>query len=358
MKKIVLVMLGLLFLFGSASAYQVNIETPDTLTVGKPLIVTGTTTFGTGTPIDVDLYLQFTTSTPVAHKTAYVKSDMTFRVIFDTTNLKKGVYKVEVPVNGHGDSVTTKLVNLVDRSDEISLTSPAHQPYTGKLSVAGIMSTNINSGVQIEVFDADNNPVFGPQYVNTNSNGMFSADVPITQAGDYEVSFTDSKGYIGSRVISVVGAATVTYTPTSITTTQQVVSAHGKASRDNPAYFVVRPNSGLLTLRTSSSIDWVIEYVDDRGILHMINEQGAMNPEKILLTGKGKPIYIKVYPYKSSVNSEAFLYAENANTVSLSPTVPAVFGTPTPDETQHAPVSPLMGLLAAGITGYWWYRRI
>ena len=38
MKKIVLVVIGLLFLSGSASAFLVNIETRDTLTGGKPLI--------------------------------------------------------------------------------------------------------------------------------------------------------------------------------------------------------------------------------------------------------------------------------------------------------------------------------
>jgi len=358
MKKIVLVLMGLVFLSGSVSAYQVNIEAPDTLTVGKPLIVNGTTTYGIGTPIDVVLYKQLTTSTWVDRKITYVQSDRTFRVIFDTTNLKKGAYKVEVPVDGQGDSVTMRLVNLVDRSDEISLTSPVLQPYSGKLYVAGSVSTDINSGVQIAVFDSDDIPVFGPHYVNTNSHGMFSADVPISQPGDYEVSFTDSSGYIGSRIFSVVGGATVTSVPTSVTTTLPVLSAHGRASRDNPVYFIVRPASGTLTLRTSSSIDWVLEYVDDRGVLHMVNEQGETNPEKIQLTGKGKTVYIKVYPYKSSVNSEAFLYTENANAVSVSPTVPAVFGTPIPSETPHSPISPLVGILAAGLAGYCWYRRV
>ena len=36
MKKIVLVVIGLLFLSGSASAFQVNIETRDTLTEKSP----------------------------------------------------------------------------------------------------------------------------------------------------------------------------------------------------------------------------------------------------------------------------------------------------------------------------------
>jgi hypothetical protein len=358
MKKTVLVVLGLLFLSGSVTAYQVNIEAPDTLTVGKPLIVTGTTTYGIGTPIDVVLYKQVTTSTWVDRKIAYVQSDRTFRVIFDTTELKKGAYKVEVPVDGQGNSVTMRLVNLVDRSDEISLTSPVLQPYTGKLYIAGTVSTDINSGVQIAVFDSDNIPVFGPQYVNTNSNGIFSADVPITQPGEYEVSFTDSNGYIGQRVISVVGETIVTTTLTGVATTPPVLSAHGRASRDKPVYFIVRPTSGILTMYTSSSIDWVIEYVDERGILHMINEQGEAKPEKIQLSGVGKLVYIKVYPYKSSVNSEAFLYAENANAVSVSPTVPAVFGSHTPAATQNSPVSPLGGILAAGFAGYWWFRRV
>jgi hypothetical protein len=358
MKKIVLVLMGLVFLSGSVSAYQVNIEAPDTLTVGKPLIVNGTTTYGIGTPIDVVLYKQVTTSTWVDRKIAYVQSDRTFRVIFDTTDLKKGAYKVEVPVDGQGDSVTMRLVNLVDRSDEISLTSPVLQPYSGKLYVAGSVSTDINSGIQIAVFDSDDIPVFGPHYVNTNSHGMFSADVPISQPGDYEVSFTDSSGYIGSRIFSVAGETAVTIVPTRVATTLPVLSAHGKASRNNPVYFIVRPASGSLTLYTSSSIDWVIEYIDEQGIVHMVNEQGEANPEKIQLIGKGKPVFIKVYPYKSSVNSEAFLYAENAIAVSVSPTVPAVFGTPAPAETQHSPVLPLVGILATGLAGYCWYRRV
>ncbi len=49
------------------------------LPVGKPLIVTGTTTFGIGTPIDVVLYYQLTTTTEIKRKIVYVQSDHTFR---------------------------------------------------------------------------------------------------------------------------------------------------------------------------------------------------------------------------------------------------------------------------------------
>ena len=92
MKKIVLLVLGFFILVSSASAYQVYIYAPDTLTVGEPLVVNGTTTFGIGTPIDVVLYHQVTTSTEIKRVIAYVQSDKTFRVVFDTTLLPVGLY--------------------------------------------------------------------------------------------------------------------------------------------------------------------------------------------------------------------------------------------------------------------------
>ncbi|MEN6442829.1 MAG: hypothetical protein ABFC71_03650 [Methanoregula sp.] len=352
MNKLVLLVMGLLFCTGNVSAYQVVIQAPDTLTVGEPLLVSGTTTFGIGTPIDVVLSYQLTTSTEVSRKIAYVMSDKTFRVVFDTTDLKKGVYKVEVPTNGMGDSVTMRLVNLVDRSDEIHLSSQTTQSFNGKLYVTGTLSTDASSGVQIEVIGPDGSHIFGPMYINTNYQGSFSADIPITQSGDYEVSFTDAQGYVGKRIITVI-STDATIAPPTAATTAGVHSAHVKASRDNPAYFVVRPGTGSFKVYTSSSIDWVIEYVDTASVLHMINDHGELNPEEIMVKSNGKAVYFKIYPYKYSVTGEVFLYAENVNSVSVSPTVPAVFGTMSqiPAETPASPVSPVLCLFAAGIIG-------
>ena len=127
MKKIVLLVMGLLFLPVIALAYQVNIDAPDTLTVGKPLVVTGVTTFPPGMSVDVVLYYQLTTTTEIKRQVVGVRPDKTFKVVFDTTGLKTGTYKVEVPVNGMGDSVTMRLVQIVDRSEEIQMDSP-HTP--------------------------------------------------------------------------------------------------------------------------------------------------------------------------------------------------------------------------------------
>lgn len=350
MKKIVLLVLGLLFLSGCASAYRVNIDAPDTLSVGKPLIVNGTTTFGIGTPIDVVLYFQLTTTTEIKRKIAYVQSDYTFRTVFDTTGLKTGTYKVEVPTNGMGDSVSMRVVNLVDRSDEIQLTSPTTQNFNGRISLAGMIKGDENSGVQVEVIGPVYQVIFGPRYINTDYQGNFATEIPITEPGDYEVSFTDAKGYIGKRTITVTGLQPLV--SSTLPTTVSVVTAHTKSSRDTPAYFIITASTGPVVIHTSSSIDWIIEYIDEKGAVQLVNEQGEQYPERFTLLSKGKMMYIKVYPVKYSVNNEVFVYADNANSIVVSPTVPQPFvltASPSPTDTPKTVMMPLLGIVAVSM---------
>jgi hypothetical protein len=359
MKKIVLLLIGLLFLPVLATAYQVNIDAPESLTVGKPLVVTGETTFGVGTPIDVVLYYQLTTTTEVKRKIVYIQPDKTFKAIFDTTGLKTGLYKVEVPTNGMGgDSVTMRVIQLVDRTDSIHISSSLIQPYSGKMYIAGTITGGENSGIQVEVVGPGNEVIFGPRYVNTNYAGDFSVEVPVTETGEFEVSFTDSKGYIGAKTFTILGTPSVSESPAlgitpATTPTVPVISAHAPSSRDRPAFFIVKPGTGLMSLYTSSSTDWVIEYVDENGAHHTVNAQGDQVAEKVALAGKGKTLYFKIYPQKASVMTEAFLYGQNVNAVTVSPNIPSVFttqDTPVPAETQVATLIPLIGILAVGIT--------
>lgn len=354
MKKIVLLLIGLLFLSVSVSAYQINIDAPDSLAVGKPLVVTGTTTLGVGTPIDVVLYHQLTTTSEVKRIPVYVRSDKTFRVVFDTTVLKPGTYKVEVPSPSSGDSISMRLVTLFDRTEDIRISSPLNLSYTGRISVAGEIKGAENSGVQIEVLDPYGLVVFGPQYISTDNAARFSAEIPLAEPGTYEISFTDAKGYIGSRSITSVSQSSGVQPESPATaemTRTVVISAHAQSSRDTPAYFIVKTGTGPVTLYTSKSPDWVIEYIDDNGVLHMENDQGEQTPERALFQGKGKTVYVKVYPYRYSVTGDVFLYGENVNSVVVSPTTPASFAaaeTPT-TSAQESPVMPAVGVVALGV---------
>jgi hypothetical protein len=352
MKKIVLLVMGLLFLSGIGSAYQVNIDAPDSLPVGKPLIVNGTTTFGIGTPIDVVLYYQLTTTTEIKRKIVYVQSDRTFRAVFDTTGLKTGMYKVEVPTNGAGESVNMRVVYLFDRSDDIHLSSPISQNFNGKLTIAGMIKGDENSGVQIEVFGPSDDVVFGPRFINTDYQGNFAIDVPIPEPGGYEVSFTDARGYVGKRIFTVTSQQYQPLGTSPTPTTMSIVSAHAKSSIDNPVYFAIKTGNGKVNIHTSSSIDWVMEYVDDKGTINIVNDEGEQNPEKVQVMGKGKTVYFKVYPKKTSVNSEVFLYAENAASIVVSPAVPAPFAAIIPQitDTPKSPLLPLLVVVSLGIS--------
>jgi hypothetical protein len=353
MKKIVLLVIGLLFLPVLAAAYQVNIDAPESLTVGKPLVVTGTTTFGIGTPIDVVLYHQLTTTTEVKRKIVYIQPDKTFKAVFDTTGLVTGTYKVEVPTNGMGDSTTMRVVQLVDRSDSIHISSALTQSFSGKMLVAGTILGGENSGIQVEVAGPDNEIIFGPRYINTNYVGDFSVDVPVTGTGNYEVSFTDAKGYIGAKTFTILGEPSVSGILTATTTSAvQIISAHIRASQDDPAYFTVKTGTGPVSLYTSSSVDWVIEYAEGAGDHITINNQGEQNSERAEINGKGKTLYVKIYPKKASVSSEVFLYGQNVNSITLSPDIPSVFAPAIPPSSTETPQSPaisLMGIVAMGI---------
>jgi len=353
MKKIVLLAMGVLLLVSGAAAYQVYIYAPDTITVGKPLVVNGTTTFGIGTPIDVVLYHLVTTSTEVKRKIAYVQSDKSFRVVFDTTHLPPGLYKVEVPASGSGESISMRQIRLIDRSDEIVLTSQTTQALSAKMKISGKISGDENAGVQIAVIGPDNAVIYGPVYVSTDSVGAFDATVPISHIGDYEVSFTDSQGFIGTRTIHIVGGSETVAMATTATSPVQA-SAHGKTSRDDPIYFVVQPaGEGPVSVSTSSSVDWVVEYVDEAGDLHTVNDQGEVTAEEIVVNGTTQPLYFKVYPYKYSVSSIVYLYADNANSVVVSQTVPAAFAGAalSPSQTQKSPLPVACSIAAACLVG-------
>jgi hypothetical protein len=267
------------------------------------------------------------------------------------------MYKVEVPTNGMGDSTNMRVVYLVDRADDIQLTSPSNQNYNGKILISGSIKGDENSGVQIEVIGPDNFVVFGPRFINTNYQGTFTTEVPISEPGEFEVSFTDARGYVGKRIITVKGQQSLTSAPSPAPTTVSVVSAHTKSSRDNPAYFAIKTGFGQVTIHTSSSIDWVIEYIDEKGVIQVVNGQGEQYPEQFQIQGNGKTVFLKVYPVKYSVNSEVFLYAENAISVTVLSTVPEPFAAKAQTMQTSAPDSPLyptfvviaLGIAAMGI---------
>ncbi|MBP1927823.1 5-hydroxyisourate hydrolase-like protein (transthyretin family) [Methanolinea mesophila] len=354
--KISLIIIAVLLLVVPAMAYEIIIDAPTSLPKGQPLVVNGTTTLPPGVSVDIVLYRSQYTSEELSRQTVTIQADKVFTVIFDTKNLEKGQYKVEVPVatgtgiSYLGDSVTMRVVQITDRTDEIVIKSPMKQENTGVLSVRGSITGLGNSGVQISVIGPDETTVFGPQYIKTGEDGSFSQNVPITKEGTYEVSFTDAKGYIGTVTFTVYEKTVATTIPTTVPTSAPALSATTTSSYDNPAYFLVTTGTGPVKVYTSSGVDWVIEYPDPSGVVQKVNLMGQLEGESVTLQGIGDTVPIKVYPYRMSDQGIVTLSAEGATAVVVATGVPATFE-PTASPTTQSPLPLPLILVALGACG-------
>ena len=201
MKRIAwLTLLAAMLLVSAASAAYVEINAPKTVYVGDPLKVTGTTIVGgltkpslnPGFSTDVVLYSVKHTKSEVDRKTIIVQEDGSFSATFETEGLAAGDYTVEIidpepPNTFGGSSKTLQFLKLVDRSGDVTITSPLVQEFDGSLDITGAIAGIGGAGVRIQV-ERDGTTVYGPEYIRTGADGAFSATVPVSGAGTYRVS--------------------------------------------------------------------------------------------------------------------------------------------------------------------------
>ncbi|WP_214019845.1 hypothetical protein [Methanoculleus sp.] len=351
MKRIAwLTLIAAMMLVGTASAAYVSISAPQTVYVGDPLKVTGTTvveglpkpSLDPGFSTEIILYRAQYAKHEVGRQTIVVQEDGAFSATFETEGLEAGTYSVELvdptQTTFGSSSKTQRTVTLVDRSGSIRIDSPLNQDFDGTLDLRGSIGEIGDTGVRILV-EHDGTTVYGPKYIATDKDGAFSVAVPISAGGTYEVTFSDNKGYIGAQEFVVTG------TP-GPTATQAMISASSPATRSAPAYFEVDTRSGTVTIATSAGIDWVIEYIDEDDILRKVNNKGMLEAETVEVAARGGPVYVKVYPMSYNDSGTVQVSASNADSVRVSQTAPGLFGDATPTPAQAAPVPAALALLA------------
>jgi len=178
MKKIILISLLLCILCaGTASAYQLYLTCPASVQAGQTLECTVDSNFPAGTSFDLVLYQMMYTPTVLARQSVTIQENhATQYKLFDTSNLKGGQYKMECQLTSadesklSSDSVTSQLVQIIDRSSEITITSPTTQPLNDALQINGSIAKKGNDGVEIEVRGHYTGRVFGPQYIPTTND--------------------------------------------------------------------------------------------------------------------------------------------------------------------------------------------
>jgi hypothetical protein len=358
MKRVVLPLICLLCLFflaGPASAAFVKIEAPDTVNAGQTLEVTGTTTsLKPGYTFDVILYdLTYGTKSVVDTKQVIVQDDGNFTVEFNTDGLRSGSYSVEVSTKGEdvfgGSSKKIKMFTVVNRSKDLTITSPSTQEFDGTLRVAGEIKDYTDGGVRLTVTGSGKKMVYGPTWITTTMQGAFSEKVPITTGGRYVVEVMDNSSYTWKTDFTVTGGI-VTDTPTPVASevqpTGSIYSASAPASREAPAYFAVETKGGEVTIATSSGTDWVMEYIDTDGTKTLVNEQGASAPESVTFEADAGTVYVKVSPQLYTDEGTVTVTAENVRSVAADLTVAEKFGDAVPEPTTQSPL-PLWPVFAA-----------
>ncbi len=402
---------------GTVSAYYLTLDAPAEVRVSQPITVTGTTNVPPPDKIDVVLSLSSNIPVEKARQSIAIteKGDTSFNVTFQTTGYEKGNYKVEALSQTLRDfsagSRNLRVVKLTDRSDIIRFSSPLFQDFDGTMEIETRIQGYEDNAIQMEV-EKGNTSVFGPESVPV-SRGLMKYELPIKEPGAYEITFTDSRGFIGTYTVQVgeekesstaaptpaetaaptvhetdtttpaktSGSPAVTTEPTkstpSLTPSEtkapvnttgdkpiqvEGVSSTAPASRDSPAYFLVSVKQSPVTISTSSDEDWVMEYKTAPGSAGVkVNDKGKGSPEQATITDSTKEVYLKVYPYSYKSSDDVTITASNAASVGLSDTAAQAFGAPPRYGNSNASgekksPAPLAGVVL-GLAGAAWLLR-
>jgi hypothetical protein len=233
MKRILLIALCFVSIVGTATAYGLYIDCPASIQVGLPLKCSIDSNLPAGNTFDLVMYRSQYTATELSRQSVTIQEDKKIQYrLFETEGLPGGTYKIEVQNLKRGeeglssDSVTYKIVKVIDRTNEITITAPVTQTLEEALRIEGSIDKLGNEGVQIEVRGPEGR-IFGPSYIGTkedikNNAGVFTYRVAVSNPGTYEVSFSDPKGYIGIKTFEV--AEPPTPEPTTVATTVPVTT--------------------------------------------------------------------------------------------------------------------------------------
>ncbi len=365
--RILLLAAGLLVLLccaGTVSAATFEFITPDSQTsmvkisAGTPLVVEyQTDAILAGTTKRIIITSNSGSSGTVASTSAVVQSDGRFGATFDTTGMKTGMYTVKIQDSEEdfGTKRTWFNVQLVDRTGELTSTSPRVQYSTDEVLVAGKASETGSRGVELTMYEGtttDGRVVYGPTWVGTNENGQFSETLPATGAGVYQVVVKDRDGYIGLLTYTLMsGSATVTSTTTATPTSSgMTLTANAEASYDSPAYFAVTTGTGTATITAFRGVDWTVEYTVNNGAVVKINEKDENADETITITTSDATVYLKVYPTNEGASGTVYLTATNVLSFAEEPALADSFGTGAGPNATQSPVGAVVaviGVLAA-----------
>jgi hypothetical protein len=340
---LVVIMLGLC---SCASAYYLNIDAPSNLRVGEDIYFEGST--NTPSPDVIDIVFSRVSTGPIEIDRISIpiedRTETIFNGTFSTSGLEAGRYRIEgisgSKRNFSGDSRILRVVTLEDRTNDVAFTSQREQWIPDVLTIAGSIRDFKDTSVTFEL-RMDGEMVFGPASVPV-SHGRFDYTIPVSELGTYMLSIFDYRGLIGEyefvlraqhggaavsqeeivrptvqpiQTEPVVSTETSSQTPTAAATimatsvstpvpveeTSADIQYHARLSRAEAGFYTFKPSDDIVTITTSTGVDWAIEYIDPiTQSKHRVNDADAHNAESVTISTGGSLVYVKIYPYSFS----------------------------------------------------------
>lgn len=325
MKRIAYILLIIMALITSASAYSFTFDVPSKVNRGEDIYIDGSSNLPAGTTMQLALYEQKTSIRELERNSITIQDEGDWSTVFKTSDYSAGTYKIEVPpkytLDLGSSSVIYRMFEIIDRSLEIIITSPLEQEYTGHLDISGKSTTRGDAGIQLLV-EGPYGIVFPKQWISTDKLGIFSESVAIETGGSFDASFYDNKGLVASVNFKVEPNPVKSQQSATVTPTESsqgnVMQAQTFASAPSPAYFSVKTSPGILDIYTSSGKDWIICYVGEDMAEFTVNSNGADSAEKVTIPVEGGMVYVKIYPAEESESGYVTLYAKGASSITVS----------------------------------------
>jgi len=370
----------ILGLCSCASGYYLYIDAPSNIRVGEEIYFEGSTNTPppdiihivfsqiSGSPIEIDRI-----SIPIDER-----GETTFNGTFNTRGLEAGRYRIEgVPDSKRsfsGDSRLLRVVTLEDRSNEISLTSQREQWLSDILKVTGTIRNFRERSLTFEL-KKDGERVFGPSQVPV-SHGQFDYNIPVSEPGTYMLLISDHRGLIGeyqyglqaenerntifqeeivrptaepiqterpdldtevpTPMPTTESTSVPADVPTAIATMTSTINEevtdfqyHARLSRADAGFYMIEPSDEIVTITTTTGVDWVIEYIDPiTQSKHRVNDADAHTAEFVTISTGGLPFYVKIYPYSFSEVADITIFGTGIASMAADNKARIAFGSP------------------------------
>ena len=205
---ILLACLAAIALSGTAAAYLISFDAPSWVALGEPIPVTGTSTYPSGAQGSVIAYRAMPGNLPVSvdYQVFTTGPDGNWAVSFETDGWMATSYKLEIGKNDNyplgSSSVTYRYVEVIDRSQDCVVTTPATQYWEGDITISGVAHSPDGGRILIDISDASGRDISGTIPVSVAADGSFS------------IRYSDEKGPLSSEDVTVIPSPRGTPAPT------------------------------------------------------------------------------------------------------------------------------------------------